>query len=191
MARVKGAFDSARTTAPILHGDRNRDRDRDRDRDQSVDSPSVGPRLVNQGLNRMRVIRRSFNRKQFNLGRESKSVTSKQEILHGVGSIVGTGAAPSRKGRSERKMSADKRNRLTWRSAQRTVNNEISTAPSLSLSLFVYRILNGLAWVNDSALIRDARSVAKISGKEVGCIGRVVKVGSIGSRVSARHGRGL
>ena len=40
--------------------------------------------LVNQGLNRMRVIRSSFNRKQFNLGLESKSVTSKQWILYGA-----------------------------------------------------------------------------------------------------------
>ena len=32
----------------------------------------------------MRVIRSSFNRKQFNLGLESKSVTSKQWILYGA-----------------------------------------------------------------------------------------------------------
>jgi len=39
---------------------------------------------VNHGLKRTRVIRGSFNRKQFNLGRESKTATSKQEIVHAL-----------------------------------------------------------------------------------------------------------
>lgn len=75
VARVKGAFDSGSVHVSIFHGDR----DRDQDRDQSGYFPLCRvPSLVNQGLNRMRVIRSSFNRKQFNLGHESKSVTSKQ-----------------------------------------------------------------------------------------------------------------
>lgn len=72
VARVWGAHGAPSARSSILHGDR----------DQPVAPLSLVLSLVNHGLNRTRVIRSSFNRKQFNLGRESKSVTSKQEILH-------------------------------------------------------------------------------------------------------------
>lgn len=71
-ARGWGARGAPSARSSILHGDR----------DQPVAPLSLVLSLVNHGLNRTRVIRSSFNRKQFNLGRESKSVTSKQEILH-------------------------------------------------------------------------------------------------------------